>query len=432
MGLKYYVHEAQARSSQASQLNSQAGQAITSLQQSIHSFLSAPLSSKAYDSAKSYFMAVYTPLCQSAIMTGEALESAHKRFLSEYQGSVSGIDTDEDLILEEINQLERLKQNLDQQMSTAKTPRPDLERRYMNACDVIEKRREKLENFHAYDALSASIFSECEACQQEFDNGLAQVKECKAWNPATGTFDISRLNMTWAKPINDRWKAREKMKQEAKMKEVNQAINSLDGYTIICSDLGTSKKWYLMKNGKPLPIKDYPRLYEQLDKCKDYLKPEQYNVEDVIVMKNEMPLAPGIGILGNLGKAGRVFDVIRKGTEALKVGQSISDIVNNAPTLNLAAERAIDDVLKDAEDTTKNKRKKPKNFEKDGEYPDALNDFDSLGLDDVSDLSNGEGMKGTLSDGRKVIVRPTSKSGGATIEIQTPDGKAEIKIRYKK
>jgi len=68
MGLKYYVHEAQARSSQASQLNSQAGQAIASLQQSIHSFLSAPLSSKAYDSAKSYFMAVYTPLCQSAIM----------------------------------------------------------------------------------------------------------------------------------------------------------------------------------------------------------------------------------------------------------------------------------------------------------------------------------------------------------------------------
>ncbi|MGK0552693.1 T7SS effector LXG polymorphic toxin [Enterococcus faecalis] len=196
MGLKYYVHEAQARSSQASQLNSQAGQAIASLQQSIHSFLSAPLSSKAYDSAKSYFMVVYTPLCQSAIMTGEAMEAAHKRFLSEYQGSVSGIDTDEDLILEEINQLEQLKRSLDQQMSTAKTPRPDLERRYMNACDVIEKRRDKLEKFHAYNALSASIFSECEACQQEFDNGLAQVKECKAWNPATGTFDIYDLGKT--------------------------------------------------------------------------------------------------------------------------------------------------------------------------------------------------------------------------------------------
>ncbi|MGK0552692.1 hypothetical protein ACSFB8_11520 [Enterococcus faecalis] len=221
------------------------------------------------------------------------------------------------------------------------------------------------------------------------------------------------------------------MKQEAKMKEVNQAIDSLDGYTIICSDLGTSKKWYLMKNGKPLPIKDYPRLYEQLDKCKDYLKPEQYNVEDVIVMKNEIPLAPGIGILGNLGKAGRVFDVIRKGTEALKVGQSISDIVNNAPTLNLAAERAIDDVLKDAEDTTTNKRNDPKNYEKTGDYADAIDDFNSLGLDDVGNLSNGDGISGTLKDGRTVIVRPTSKSGGATLEIQRPNGKPAIKIRYK-
>ncbi|MTD40474.1 hypothetical protein GIX45_17980, partial [Erwinia sp. CPCC 100877] len=192
MGLKFYVGEAQARAAQASQLNRQANQAIATLQQSIHTFLSAPLSGKAYDSAKSYFMAVYTPLCQSAIMTGEAmtgeaLESAHKRFLSEYQGMVSGIDTDEDRILEEINRLEQLKQELNHQMSMAKTPRPDLERRYMNACDVIAKRREKLEKFHAYNARSTSIFSEYEACQQELNRGLAQVKACKAWNSATGT-----------------------------------------------------------------------------------------------------------------------------------------------------------------------------------------------------------------------------------------------------
>jgi hypothetical protein len=376
-------------------------------------------------------MTVYTPLCQSA-MTGETMEAAHKRFLSEYQGTVSGIDTDEDLILEEINQLEQLKRSLDQQMSTAKTPRPDLERRYMNACDVIEKRREKLEKFHAYNALSASIFSECEACQQEFDNGLAQVKECKAWNPATGTFDIGRLNMTWAKPINARWKAREKMKQEAKMKGINQAIDSLDGYTIICSDLGTSKKWYLMKNGKPLPIKDHPRLYEQLDKCKDHLKPEQYNVEKVIVMKNEMPFAPGAGILGNVGKAGRAFDVIRKGAQALKVGQSISDIVNNAPTINLATERAIDDILKDAEDTTR-KKGNAKNYEKNGDMADAVDDFHSLNPKDVKtiDTKYGEGLQGVLDDGTKISVRPGSETGGSTLEIKVPGTKIK-KIRYNK
>ncbi|MBO0447408.1 hypothetical protein IGJ55_002987 [Enterococcus sp. AZ170] len=52
MGLKFIVSEAQARSSQATQVSSQAQQAVSSLQQSFQQFLSAPLSSKAYDSAK--------------------------------------------------------------------------------------------------------------------------------------------------------------------------------------------------------------------------------------------------------------------------------------------------------------------------------------------------------------------------------------------
>ncbi|MGG5342851.1 hypothetical protein [Enterococcus sp. AZ192] len=237
MGLKFYVSEAQARSSQAAQLNGQAGQAIASLQSSIQLFLSAPLSSKAYDSAKNYFMVAYTPLCQSAIMTGEALESAHKKFLSDYQGSVSGIDTDEDLILEEINRFEDLKRDLDQQMSTAKTPRPDLERRYMNACDVITQRREKLAKFHAYNGRSASIFSEYQACQREFNAGLAQVKECKAWNSASGTFDLGRLNMSWAKPITTRWEQREKMRQEKLKNGSTGKANMLADHGLTEADL---------------------------------------------------------------------------------------------------------------------------------------------------------------------------------------------------
>ncbi|OJG68159.1 hypothetical protein RV09_GL002270 [Enterococcus moraviensis] len=328
------MSEAQARSSQASQLTNQANQAITSLQASIQLFLSAPLSSKAYDSAKSYFMVAYTPLCQSAIMTGEALESAHKKFLSEYQGTVSGIDTDEDLILEEINQFEQLKQRIDHQMSTAKTPRPDLERRYINACESIDKRREKLEKFHAYDDQSASFFSDYEASQQEFNTGLAQVANSKAWNPATGTFDLKRLDMIWAKPIHTRWKQREKMKQQVKDARVKQAIGQLDGYEIVKNELG---HWYLMKNGKIVSPDKYPELYAQLEICKDSLNEDQYRIQQIKIMRNEMPLAPGFGgILGNLGKAGKIADAIKKGTGVLKAGQSISDIINNAPSISLS------------------------------------------------------------------------------------------------
>ncbi|WP_438758207.1 hypothetical protein [Enterococcus sp. AZ126] len=48
-------------------------------------------------------MVAYTPICQSIIMTGEALANAHKKFLSEYQATVSGLDMDEDKILAEID-----------------------------------------------------------------------------------------------------------------------------------------------------------------------------------------------------------------------------------------------------------------------------------------------------------------------------------------
>ncbi|MGG5341622.1 T7SS effector LXG polymorphic toxin [Enterococcus sp. AZ192] len=218
MGLKFIVSEAQTRSSQASQVSSQAQQAAVSLQQSIQSFLSAPLSSKAYDSAKNYFMVAYTPICQSIIMTGEALASAHKKFLSEYQATVGGLDTDEDKIQAEIDGYQDLIHSLDDLIRMAKTPRPDLERRSMNAYEAMQKRQEKLEKLRTYSAQSASFFSEYESSQQELNNGLAQVKNCTAWNASSGTFNIKKLDMNWAKPINSRWKDREKMKTKVTAK----------------------------------------------------------------------------------------------------------------------------------------------------------------------------------------------------------------------
>jgi len=205
MGLKFVVSEAQTRSSQVSQVSSQAQQAVASLQQSIQSFLSAPLSSKAYDSAKNYFMVAYTPICQSIIMTAEALESAHKKFLSEYQATVGGGDTDEDKIQAEIDGYRNLLDDIDDIIRIAKTPRPDLEKRSLNAYQAMQKRQEKLDKLREYSGRSASFFSEYEACQQELDNGVAQVKNCTAWNASTGSFDITRLDMSWAKPIKERW-----------------------------------------------------------------------------------------------------------------------------------------------------------------------------------------------------------------------------------
>ena len=191
-------------------------------------------------------------------------------------------------------------------------------------------------------------------------------------------FDLKRLDMTWAKPIQARWKQREKMKQEVNNREVKQAITRLDGYTIVCRTLGTDKTWYLMKDGKVISSKEYPKLYNQLEKCKEYLNKEQYKVEEIKVMKNEMPLAPGFGgILGNLGKAGKIADIIKKGTGTLKAGQSILDIINNAPTINTVNETAeLDKSRKEGVPAKKHKvfENKKKSLDGKGE-PDSSADL---------------------------------------------------------
>ena len=65
--------------------------------------------------------------------------------------------------------------------------------------------------------------------------------------------------------------------------------------------------------------------------------------------------------------------------------------------------------------------------EKPGDYGTANDDFDNLSPTDVRDNPRG-GRIGTLPDGRKIIVRPNSKEGRPTVEIQ--NGKSRIKVRY--
>ena len=273
MGLKFIVSEAQERVTQATQANNHAQQAAAALQQSIQHFLAAPLSSKAYDSAKNYFIVAYTPIRQSIIMTGEALLAAHKKFLSEYQATVSGLDMDEDELLAEIEGYEDLLRAFDELIRQAKTPRPDLEKRAQNAFDTMQKRQEKLEKFRAYSARSAGFFSEYESSQQELNSGLAQVKDCKAWNASTGTFDISRLDMNWAKPINDRWKDYQDKKNGIDP-DKNKALKK---YTLIrCYDeINDRTTWSIEDNGKRL---DDPALQAYLKKVGKYLSDKDYTI----------------------------------------------------------------------------------------------------------------------------------------------------------
>jgi len=250
MGLKFYVGEVQGQINDAIRTKNEGQQAIEQLQSSISQFLSAPLSGKAYTSAKNYFQVAYTPLCRAAIMSGEALVSAHRKLLSEYQSTVGSIDTDEDQLREHIANLKEIQRDLERQINNAKTMRPDLERRYINAGEAINKVQERIDKLIAYDIASANFFADYHTCQSQYRSGLAQVQNSKAWNSASGTFDLGLLDMSWAADVNKRWDERAQAQEQERLDKFNKGM---EGRSYCHVQIATGAyKWMWVKD--PLKV----------------------------------------------------------------------------------------------------------------------------------------------------------------------------------
>jgi len=112
-------------------------------------------------------------------------------------------------------------------------------------------------------------------------------------------------------------------------------------------------------------------------------------------------------------------------------GSGNSDVVKSQPT------KTVDDLIKGAM-TGEGTTGRTTQFEKKGNYQKALQDFESLDIKDVKDISRDwcAGKKGTLKDGRTVVVREISKgkvgeTGPPTLEIQISGKKDKIKFRYR-
>ena len=213
MGLSFFVGEVQKQAKGANQIASEAIQAVDYLQRSIAHFLEAPLSGKTYDSAKRYFSIAYTPLRQSVILTSEALTQAHQKFLTEYESQVGGGDSEEDEIRQRMAQGEQVKGLIQELINQETSFNPRLEQRFENIMKANQKLEERLEKLYAFNATSTTIFTEYETCLAELRLGIQTIANNRAWDAGSGTFDITKLNMTWAKPIQARWKEREKQQK---------------------------------------------------------------------------------------------------------------------------------------------------------------------------------------------------------------------------
>ncbi|EOT73881.1 hypothetical protein I586_00877 [Enterococcus moraviensis ATCC BAA-383] len=228
MAIDFYVGEVKSQSAAAKQMANEYIQFCGTLKDSVNAFMNAPLSSKTYDSAKLYFSAVYPSLASGFILACEALVEAHSKFPEEFQSSVDTCDVIEEQIKAEIAQGQALLENMARTMDKEKEPNQRMEQRYMGVQSSIQKNEEKLQNLYDFNASSPSLFADFEAQLANLDAGLAEVEKGAAWNSASGTFELSRMSLSWTKPIGQAWDKRQK-KIDAKLKAFEQA-NQKIGY----------------------------------------------------------------------------------------------------------------------------------------------------------------------------------------------------------
>ncbi|WP_242585388.1 MULTISPECIES: LXG domain-containing protein [unclassified Enterococcus] len=228
MGVDFFVGEVNSQSAAAKQMAAQYVQFSGVLKDSVSHFMSAPLSGKTYDSAKKYFSAVYPTLASGFILVCEALIEAHSKFPEEFQSQVDTCDVIEEQLKAVIAQGNLTLQSMAQRMDKEKEPNQGLEQRYMHVQAAIRESEEKLQKLYAFHASSPGLFADFEAQLANFDAGLTEVEKGAAWNAASGTFDLGRMNMSWAKPISRAWEKRQK-KIEAKTKDI-ELENEKIGY----------------------------------------------------------------------------------------------------------------------------------------------------------------------------------------------------------
>ena len=160
----------------------------------------------------------------------------------------------------------------------------------------------------------------------------------------------------------------------------------------------------------------------------------------VDIASNFFPIAKA-GKLRKLEKALDAVDAVNDVSKATKTADKASDVARVADKVDdvkdgtraLTSEEIADKFVSGMEDISG--KSGTKNFKSHGGYNKAIEDFNSLPLENVTEINTsfGKGYRGTLDDGTKVVVRPGSTSDlGTTLEFQIKQSKGGVsyEIRY--
>ncbi|AIK38969.1 toxin 45 family protein [Bacillus pseudomycoides] len=163
-------------------------------------------------SAKSFFIQTFRPLAQGIIYLCEELIRQNDAFPSQFQSQVASTDVIEQEILEQIQEIDRMKASMEAVIQAMPIPGMDA---MANLFTVMKhKLQEKLDHLHEFNQTSSNNYSTAIQLAASIATGLAEVQSGKGFSLTSGTFSTQELNMEWTTSIQAITEDRKRQSEE--------------------------------------------------------------------------------------------------------------------------------------------------------------------------------------------------------------------------
>ena len=200
MGLNMYLKETYSQTKSMNLICINITQGMEEVVASIDYFeRDTELQGESYRTAKNYMSQIFSPLSKGIIYLCEELIRQNDKYPKEFKVQVSTTDVIEDEVLQQIQEIDRLK--LDIEKLSIKTP--ELKMIYIIFDNIKQKLQRKLEKLYEFNSFSSSNYDVAFELASTILQGLTQVQNGKGFNTKTRTFNTKGMDLSWVEKLDE-------------------------------------------------------------------------------------------------------------------------------------------------------------------------------------------------------------------------------------
>jgi len=363
LNLNMYLGEVHTQTQSMNAICTATIQGMEQAIQSIDAFaIDTALQGQTYSSAKAFFTETFRPLAQGIIYLCEELIRQNDAFPSQFESKVASTDVIEQEILEQIQEIDRMKTSMEAVSQAMPIPGMDA---MANLFTVMRKKlQEKLDHLYEFNQTSSNNYSTAIQLAASIATGLAEVQSGKGFSPASGTFSTQGLNMEWTTSIQEIIAKREaerfssqgveELGQSDFMKNDKTILDQLDEGVRVGSGravrdgiedfkaLGDKETWEDMGYAASHPFNTLRTMYNVLSDS--YIKNvKNGDFEDAVIWFSYALTGIGVGLIGDKG-IGKITKVLKgaryakvKDIKVPRIQQTVTNWVDNLSIENRLA-----------------------------------------------------------------------------------------------